>query len=69
MKRILLRDIKQYGGNTEWVDPCLALAGELKTNDPREVLGLLVGSDRLLDGSYQRDVLKIYNAEQELKDK
>jgi hypothetical protein len=33
----------------------------LKTTDPREVLGLLDGRDRLLDGSYQDDSLAIIN--------
>lgn len=63
MKRILLRDIELYGGDIAWVEPCLDIAGELKTNDPRIVLSLLDGQDRLLDGSYKEDILNIHNME------
>tara|TARA_Y100000034_G_C6910429_1_gene424491 strand:+ start:7831 stop:9039 length:1209 start_codon:yes stop_codon:yes gene_type:complete len=63
MARILARDIKEFGGKEEWIEPCLDLADELKTNDPREVLGMLVGEDRLLDKSYQADILSIHAQE------
>lgn len=63
MERILLRDIEIHGGNKEWVPPCLAIAEELKTNDPRIVLSLLDGQDRLLDDSYRQDILSIHQME------
>lgn len=69
MARILERDINQFGGKPEWIEPCLELANKLDTNDPREVLGMLVGGDRLLDDSYQRDLLKIYEQEKADYDK
>jgi hypothetical protein len=34
-------------------------------DDPREIKGLLDGQDRLLDGSYQRDLLTIFQAERD----
>lgn len=64
MQRILERDIKEFGGKLEWIEPCLDLAETLNTKDPREVLGMLVGGDRLIDKSYQEDVLKIHEQEQ-----
>lgn len=64
MERILERDIKEFGGKREWIQPCLDLADVLDTNDPREVLGMLVGGDRLIDDSFQRDVLQIHQQEQ-----
>jgi hypothetical protein len=57
MRLILQRDIARFGGKMEWVEPCVALATEVSTDDPRRVLGFLDGGDRLLDGSYQNDVL------------
>jgi hypothetical protein len=63
MQRILERDIKEFGGNPAWINPCLDLADILDTNDPREVLGMLVGGDRLLDDSYQGDIMTIHNQE------
>lgn len=65
MERILERDIKEFGGNPDWITPCLDLADILGTNDPREVLGMLVGGDRLLDDSYQGDIMTIHNQEKE----
>ncbi len=59
LKRILERDINQFGGKKSWIEKCLDLSDKLKINDPREVLSYLVGGDRLLDGSYQADVLKV----------
>jgi hypothetical protein len=65
MERILERDIKEFGGNPDWITPCLDLADVLGTNDPREVLGMLVGGDRLLDDSYQGDIMTIHNQEKD----
>jgi hypothetical protein len=47
------------GGKLEWVDPAVALGWDvLGTHDPREVIAIaLDGKDRLLDGSFQEDVL------------
>lgn len=66
MKRILERDIKEYGGKKQWIEPCINLYQQLEITDPREVLGLLVGGDRLLDQSFQNDLLKIH--QQQKKD-
>lgn len=65
MRQILNRDIQLYGGKRTWVEPCLQIATELGTNDPRIVLSLLDGADRLLDGSYREDILRIHTIEKE----
>lgn len=65
MGRILERDVKEFGGKQEWIEPCLELAEKLDVKDPREVLGMLVGGDRLLDKSYQEDIMAIHKQEQE----
>jgi len=65
MRRILLRDIALYGGKKLWVEPCLEIAEELGTNDPRIALSLLDGQDRLLDGTYREDIIKVYEMEKE----
>lgn len=69
MKRILLRDIDLYGGKKEWAEPCLDIATEMNTNDPRIVLGYLDGQDRLLSGEYRDDILAIRALELEDKGK
>lgn len=63
MKRILMRDISLYGGRAEWADKCIEIAKELGTNDPRTVLSLLDGGDRLMNGLYKQDIMKIYSME------
>ena len=63
MRMILKRDIERFGGKQDWIEPCIALAGRMGTDDPRKVLGFLDGGDRLLDNSYQNDQLNIYRKE------
>jgi hypothetical protein len=63
MMRILLRDIKLYGGKESWAKPCLDIAEELKETDPRTILGFLDGGDRLLNGKYKADIIAIHDAE------
>lgn len=59
MKRILARNISSFGGNMDWIEPCILLARQLKTDDPRKVLGFLDGGDRLLSGEFQKDQLSM----------
>jgi len=59
MRRILLREIHEYGGDKDWIDPCIDLASEIVTDDPRIVLSFLDGGDRLLTGEYQQDILAV----------
>ena len=61
MRMILKRDIERFGGKLEWIDPCIELAEQIGTNDPRKVLGFLDGGDRLMDKSYQNDQLNIHH--------
>jgi hypothetical protein len=64
MKEILVREVAERGGSAAWVEPALALGYEvLKTDDPRELIGLLDGGDRLLTGEYQRDYVSVRTGE------
>lgn len=70
MKRILLDTIERIGGDPDWVDLALSFAYDvvpkvtgLPMDDPREIKGLLDGRDRLLDFSYQQDLLTIIRSE------
>jgi hypothetical protein len=72
MQRILSDKVASRRGNLLWVDKVLELAYDLYPqatgevlDDPRAVVGLLDGEDRLLNGSYQRDKLAILRAEAE----
>jgi hypothetical protein len=65
LEMILRRDITKYGGKEEWIEPALKLAREINTNDPRKVLAFLDGGDRLLEGSYQEDIVKVMEKETE----
>lgn len=64
LKQILLRDIHENGGDEAWVQPCLELAEKVKTDDPRLVLAFLDGRERLLDKTYQKDLMEIHLARQ-----
>jgi SpoVK/Ycf46/Vps4 family AAA+-type ATPase len=73
MRKILLREVVQIpGGNSRWADEAMRFAYEVYPKetgkvmaDPREIIGLLDGRDRLLDGSCQKDCLAVYMAEKE----
>lgn len=67
MEKILLRDIKRYGGKEAWAQKCIDIAQTIGTNDPRTVLSYLDGGDRLLDGSYKADLLRINELEKQDK--
>jgi hypothetical protein len=56
MRRILACDIAAFGGNMDRIDKCMLLAEQLGTDDPRKILAFLDGRDRLMDGSYQKDL-------------
>jgi hypothetical protein len=47
-------------GKIEWVTPAMSFAYDtLEKRDPREVIStLLLGRDRLLDFSFQEDILE-----------
>jgi len=67
----ILRDkIKQRGGQLRWADEAIKFAFETcmrefgtAMDDPRDVIALLAGRGRLIDGAYQRDRLDILRAE------
>jgi hypothetical protein len=57
---ILPQKILQIGGNPDWAKPACDFAFDvLRTDDPREIIGLLDGQDDLLSGKYQEDQMKI----------
>ncbi len=67
---ILLDKTAKARGDPAWVEKAVEFAFDIypqvtgrPMDDPREVRGLLDGKDRLLDGSYQRDILAILKAE------
>ena len=60
MRQILVRAVAKRGGSPAWVEPALDLGYDLlQTDDPREILGLLDGGDRLLTGEYQADYVSV----------
>lgn len=71
MRKILLDKIQAMGGNPAWAEAAMEFAyGEQykkcrrhPMDDPREIKGLLDGQDRLLDNSYQKDLLEVILAE------
>jgi hypothetical protein len=72
MRRILLDTVQRVGGNPAWVDRAMEFAYEILPqvtgvvmDDPREIKGILDGRDRLLDGSYQLDLLSIMRREKD----
>lgn len=68
MKEILLKKIEKRRAmgreaKDKWAEIIINYAwGEMKTNDPRKILGLLDGGVRLEDGSYFRDLNDIDKA-------
>ncbi len=72
MEKILLREAAERGGDKRWVSKAIEFAYETMRKkvgepmeDPREMLGLLDGGNRLLDNSYQRDLLTILGSEKD----
>lgn len=64
MHQILRREVTERpGGREAWADAALSFGWDiLRTNDPREIIGLLDGRDRLLTGEYQDDYLAVRGA-------
>lgn len=70
MEHILVERAISIGGNVEWAYRAMEFAYETvpdhfdqEMDDPREIVALLDGGDRLLDGSYQDDKLDIMRGE------
>lgn len=59
MKKILHREIRKFGGKTEFINPAIELAEDLGINDPRKIISFLDGGMRLLDGTYQKDMMRV----------
>lgn len=68
MHKILMREIEANDWNEEYADAALAIAAELDTDDPREIIQFLNGRDRLLDGSYLNDIMEARRSVQEARD-
>lgn len=66
MHRILVERAESMGGSPEWAERAIEFAFDelprhtgAPLDDPREIIGLLDGGDRLLDRSYQLDKLSV----------
>ena len=64
MRKILEREVNSINGNKDWIDKALQIAYDEEKllddpEDPRSVIGLLDGQDRLLTGEYLEDLRKI----------
>jgi hypothetical protein len=63
LRKILEREVERIQGKKEWIDPALDYCINVeKTNDPRRVISVLDGKDRLLTGEYQKDLQAIRQA-------
>ncbi len=63
MRSILLEKIESIGGNPVWADKIMDFGwDEMQERDPRTLISLLDGGNRLLDNSYQQDILSISEA-------
>ena len=69
MQQILEREVKSINGDLAWVEPTLAFCTDkLGWNDPRKLIPVcLQGRERLLDGSYQKALLRVLPPEERLK--
>lgn len=59
IRRILRREIEEFGGDYEWIEPCMDLAMDLNIHDPRTIISFLEGGEGLLDYSYQDDIKSV----------
>jgi hypothetical protein len=61
MGRILQRELARIPmANPRWAEAALTIGWDrLSLRDPRKIIGLLAGRDRLLDGSYERDQVSV----------
>jgi hypothetical protein len=60
--QILEKEIKEKGGDPNWIPPAIEMARNMEVTDPRIVKSYLAGGDRLLDGTYQKDWYAIQQA-------
>lgn len=63
LKKILAREIKVMNGKDEWIEPALDYADEEGSDDPRRVISLLDGREKLVSGEYQSWLRKLRQAE------
>jgi hypothetical protein len=60
LEKILRREVLAVNGNEKWIQPCLDFALDVEqTNDPRRIIALLDGRDKLLTREYQRDLMAV----------
>lgn len=62
LQQILEKEVKEKGGNPDWIAPAIEMAARLNVTDPRIVRSYLAGGNRLLDGTYQKDWYAIQDA-------
>ncbi len=59
LRMILAREVKEINGDPRWIQPAIDYALSVRETDPRRVMALLDGRDRLLTGEYQADLTTI----------
>lgn len=60
LDQILVREVLKVNGSAAWISPTLDYCEKKQINDPRRVTAIcLCGRERLLDGSYQKDLDEI----------
>jgi hypothetical protein len=60
LEKILRREVLAVNGNEKWIQPCVDFALDVEqTNDPRRIIALLDGRDKLLTREYQRDLMAV----------
>lgn len=62
MELIGKRDIREFGGQMQWVHRAIRMMKEESTNDPRRLCALLDGGARLMDGSFAKDIKEMREA-------
>lgn len=63
LEKIMQRECREIDGNPAWVKPALDYALNVeRTDDPRRLMAILDGGDRLLSGEYQKDLISIRSA-------
>lgn len=60
LRKILAREVEKAGGDKRWIDPAIEHCKDAEnTDDPRRIIAVcLSGREKLLNGSFQKDLLK-----------
>lgn len=59
LKLIAQREVRKHKGDIKWIKKSLEIMKREGTNDPRRLIAILDGCERLLDGSWEQDMKHI----------